>query len=1058
MTLPTWTLNQIVDNLNRNDVFWEGDIITYSFLETRPVEYIGGAYDFLAQNFNSFHTAQRAAATKAIELWDDIIAPSLVRTDSGDAGDIRFGNAAGLVGAGTFLPGNLDGHGGDVWFDNTDPDLNDARQPGDFGFFAFVHEFGHALGLEHPGDYNQGDGNGEITYWKDAEYRQDTLQYSAMSYFGAFEAGTDHYDADGYYQYAASPLLHDIAAVQAVYGADQTTRIGDTVYGFNSTADREIFDFSKNPTPVFAIWDAGGIDTLDFSGFSEGTAIRLGEGQFSRTPDMTNSIAIAYGAKIENAIGTQGNDFIDGNYLDNVINGQDGNDVIRGNGGNDTLIGLSGNDVISDRNGNDHLIGGEGNDRLSVENGHNTLDGGKGVDTIIGGIDVDVIFGGDDNDFIKGKYGDDTASGDGGDDYIDGEGGNDTLFGGAGDDTVIGEFGDDWIAGGEGDDFIDGGAGTDRIVFSGNFDDFEIVRDYTGAMTVTDLVLGDGDEGTDSIVGAEWLEFDDQLVAVSGIEIPEAPDLNLTGTAFNDTLSGYDGDDTISGYSGSDRLYGFDGDDFILGGRHNDTLFGGRGEDTLKGGHGDDRIVGNDGLDTASFDGKRSDYWITPHNGYVTVEYIGNDPAAYGGTDRVDADVERFQFSDGTWLTDDLPENSIPSVYAVASSRGSKLSGGDGDDTLIGRGGRDKMSGGAGDDLMIGGGSRDKMVGGDGNDSIYGGSGTDKIAGGAGDDYIDAGKHRDKVAGGAGNDTILGGKGLDKLIGEAGDDYIDGGKDKDKIAAGEGNDTVFGGKGTDKIAGQEGDDYIDGGKHDDKISGGAGNDTLIGGQGRDKVFGGEGDDVYIIDGKDKIGEAADEGIDTVLANFSYGLQTNFEHLVLTGESEIDGYGNAEDNVLTGNNGNNLLSGGAGQDTLMGGEGDDLLIGGDDADSFDFSLLVDSGSDTIGDFDRSADILRFSDVVDGAGDDISDLDAQIASIVNEGDGGDVRIDFNNGNSITFDDLGSGIAGNFGSIADVVDNASTQIVVTDLVGMAGLGFITQENQSNELSDQFTIVDRV
>jgi Peptidase M10 serralysin C terminal len=44
---------------------------------------------------------------------------------------------------------------------------------------------------------------------------------------------------------AATPLLHDIAAIQAMYGADMTTRTGDTVYGFHSNAGRGAFDFTK---------------------------------------------------------------------------------------------------------------------------------------------------------------------------------------------------------------------------------------------------------------------------------------------------------------------------------------------------------------------------------------------------------------------------------------------------------------------------------------------------------------------------------------------------------------------------------------------------------------------------------------------------------------------------------------------------------------------------------------------------------------------------------------------------------------------------------------------
>ena len=57
---------------------------------------------------------------------------------------------------------------------------------------------------------------------------------------------------------------------QEKYGAEMTTRAGDTTYGFNATADvtndAMRFDPGEMDT-IFTIWDAGGNDTLDLSGF-----------------------------------------------------------------------------------------------------------------------------------------------------------------------------------------------------------------------------------------------------------------------------------------------------------------------------------------------------------------------------------------------------------------------------------------------------------------------------------------------------------------------------------------------------------------------------------------------------------------------------------------------------------------------------------------------------------------------------------------------------------------------------------------------------------------------
>ena len=77
------------------------------------------------------------------------------------------------------------------------------------------------------------------------------------------------------------PLLHDILTIQTKYGADPTTRVGDTVYGFNSNAGNAVYDFGQNPYPHLAIYDAGGIDTIDLSGFNISQFIDLHAGAFS---------------------------------------------------------------------------------------------------------------------------------------------------------------------------------------------------------------------------------------------------------------------------------------------------------------------------------------------------------------------------------------------------------------------------------------------------------------------------------------------------------------------------------------------------------------------------------------------------------------------------------------------------------------------------------------------------------------------------------------------------------------------------------------------------------
>lgn len=135
----------------------------------------------------------------------------------------------------------------------------------------------------------------------------------------------------------------------------------------------------------------------------------------------------------------------------------------------------------------------------------------------------------------------------------------------------------------------------------------------------------------------------------------------------------------------------------------------------------------------------------------------------------------------------------------------------------------------------------------------------------------------------------------------------------------------------------EGDDEANtlvGTDGDDVIYGYGGNDTLDGRAGADAMYGGDGDDRYVVDDvSDHAVEYGGEGNDTVESAISFTLGLYVENLLLTGNANINGVGNADANRLTGNGGNNILDGGAGNDVLAGAAGDD-------------DYYVDSGLDQV----------------------------------------------------------------------------------------------------------------
>ncbi len=573
--------------------------------------------------WSAFASTQETITREIMGLWDDLITPSFVEnTGSPDTADIKFSNTTTNNGfAKAYGPGQVNAElfqfqkiEGSVWLNpNFSSGVNNLVDPsaGDFGYQATAHEIGHALGLNHGGNYNGGGpvyGN-TSTGWL---YTEDSHQYTIMSYFNASVTGGNYAG-----NYAQTPMVYDIMAIQQLYGADYTTRASDTTYGFNSTAGHWLYDYTLNTSPVMTIWDGDGTDTIDLSGWSTSSTLSLVAGSYSSVNNMTYNLAIAYDVDIENALGGSGNDTLTGNDLNNTIAGNGGNDGIDGHEGNDNLYGGSGEDVLTGGAGedalfggteNDQLSGGEGNDSLSGEEGNDTLNGEAGTDWLYGGAGIDLLNGGSETDALFGGDGNDTMNG--------GTGG-DSLDGGLGNDVLNGDDGVDWLFGSFGDDQLNGGADTDALFGQEGND-----------------VLNGG-SGGDSIDGGA---DDDQLFGNDGV----------------DWLFGQSGADLLNGGNGGDVLFAGDGNDTLIGGADGDSLDGGDGNDSLDGGAGIDVLWGGLGADTFVF----SD---PSHGGDVVRDFVS-------GTDTIHIDQAGFGLGVNGALPAGMFEtgSGLPSSFAAS--------------------------------------------------------------------------------------------------------------------------------------------------------------------------------------------------------------------------------------------------------------------------------------------------------------------------------------------------------------------------------------------------------
>lgn len=435
--------------------------------------------------------------------------------------------------------------------------------------------------------------------------------------------------------------------------------------------------------------------TLDLSAETSAVTVDL-----SASPSAVTVGADSYtiGSSYKNVTGSstatntltgdgQANILIGGSDTDTLMGG-DGDDTIYGSGGNNLLYGgdestdTSSNDVLSYA-----LVGASVDVDLSAGTASysGNTDTISGFEHVIGSSSADTLWGDSDDNILKGGDGADTIWG--------GSGGADSLYGQGGDDVL--KIHNDLTGG-----LLDGGDGTDvlRPWADGIYDitGIESATDIEGVVfgtTASNLILQAADFGFD-----EAISFDVDSASSSGSQYLEVKS-SATNSGDTETidLSAWTYSGNWTGGSGYIKLTGDVGDEtFKLGSNMSSKV-------TLDGGDGTDTLYFTDSGGTSDL------------NNMVNIEKVVLGDANTS-VRTLCASVQSNLTVDATAITSSHTfewDGSNETDYSFI------ITGGEGQNTIIGGLQADTISGGSSDDVLQGyGGLGDSLTGGGGNDTF----------------------------------------------------------------------------------------------------------------------------------------------------------------------------------------------------------------------------------------------------------------------------------------------------------------------------------------------------
>lgn len=659
-------------------VKWASSSLTFSFPDSMSY------YGYTEPNFGAMNDAQKTAVRAIMDMYESYTGLVLTEVTESDSthGTIRFAEESTAGTAYAYYPSSSE-YGGDVWLNPTD---YNTPLKGTYAYATFMHEIGHAMGLDHGQD-----GLAALPT------NHDSLEYSVMTYRSFVGADLNGYTVSQG-SYPQTLMLDDIAALQTMYGANYSTNSGNTVYTWSTTTGEMsingVGQGASTANKIFmTLWDGGGIDTYDFSNYSTNLNVDLGPGGWTTTSSAQlanlgggwypnqyarGNIANAYlynnntASLIENATGGSGNDTITGNQGDNTLIGGAGNDTLYGLDGNDTLIGGLGNDIIYGGAGIDYCVLDILSTACTITYDSSTLvytlqSLALGTD-LVSGVEYFTF-----SDVTLAASALTTPAADTVAPTLQSMSPADNSASVALGANLVLTFSENVVAG-SGAIVVHSadGASVATILAS------DTTQVSISGKTVTINPMSDLLPGTSYYVTLDGAAFQDSAHNFyAGIANADAFNFSTAPSVINGTSAA----NTLNGTNGNDSIYGLGGNDTLNGNGGNDYLDGGAGKDKMAGGTGDDIYVVDNTGDTvteasnAGTDTVRSSVTFTLGANIEKLELTGS--SAIGGTGNGDANT----------ITGNGAANTI--------------SGGGGNDTLYGKGGSDTLSGGSGRDIFV---------------------------------------------------------------------------------------------------------------------------------------------------------------------------------------------------------------------------------------------------------------------------------------------------------------------------------------------------------------------